>query len=67
MLNDPDLMVICACSPGEYALGSENLGSGRSAFGYFFEQALTTPEVDTNSDNLIEAQELQQYLVAERR
>ena len=56
-------MVICACSPGEYALGSENLGAGRSAFGYFFEQGLTAPEVDTNSNNLIEAQEFQQYLV----
>ena len=56
-LNDPNLMVICACSQGEYALRSENLGAGRSAFGYFFERALTAPEADTNRDNVIDVQE----------
>jgi hypothetical protein len=62
VLNDPDLTVICACSPGECALGSENLGSGRSAFGFFFEQGLTKSEADTNRDNLIDVQELQEYV-----
>jgi len=60
---DPDLMVICACSPGEYALGSENLAGGRSAFGYFFERALNSPVADKNRDNVIDVQELQEYVV----
>lgn len=61
-LNDPDLTVILACSPGESALGSETLGSGRSAFGYFFEKALTDSDADTDHDNLIDVQELHKFL-----
>ena len=47
-LNDPDLMVIAACGPGQAALGSESLR--HSVFGYYFHRALTTDEADSNSD-----------------
>jgi hypothetical protein len=35
---DPSRRVLCACSPGQVALTSENLG--RSVFGYYFDEAL---------------------------
>src|SRR5260370_36003159 len=59
-LNDTNLMVICACSPGESSLGSESLG--RSAFSYYFERGLTEAEADNDHDNLVSAQELAKYL-----
>jgi hypothetical protein len=37
-LDDPNLLVLCSCSPGQVALTSEVLG--RSVFGYYVEQGL---------------------------
>jgi hypothetical protein len=35
---DPDRLVLCACSPGQVALASEDMG--RSVFGYYLEEGL---------------------------
>ena len=59
-LNDPNLMVIAACGPGQAALGSESLR--HSVFGYYFHRALTTNEADTNSDGEVSVRELAAYL-----
>ncbi len=59
-LNDPDLMVIAACGPGQFALGSETLR--HSAFGYYFHRALTTEEADTGGDGVVSVRELAGYL-----
>jgi hypothetical protein len=59
-LNDPDLMVIAACGPGQAALGSETLR--HSVFGYFFHRALTTEEADSDGDRAVSVRELAGYL-----
>ena len=59
-LNDPDLMVIAACGPGQVALGSETLR--HSVFGYYFHRALTTEEADTDGDGAVSVRELADYL-----
>src|SRR5262245_13652934 len=58
--NDPKLLVLTACSPGEAALSSETLR--QSVFGYYLNQALTTTEADGNGDHLVSVQELADYL-----
>ena len=59
-LNDPDLMVIAACGPGQVALGSASLR--HSVFGYFFHRALTTDEADGDNDGAVSVRELAGYL-----
>jgi hypothetical protein len=59
-LNDPDLIVIAACGPGQMALGSESLR--HSVFGYFFHQGLTTREADVDGDGAVSVRELGGYL-----
>ena len=59
-LNDPDLMVIAACGPGQVALGSATLR--HSVFGYYFHRALTTEEADSNGDGAVSVRELAGYL-----
>ena len=59
-LNDPNLMVIAACEPGQVALGSETLR--HSVFGYYFHRALTTEEADSDSDGAVSVRELAGYL-----
>ncbi len=59
-LNDPDLMVITACTPGELALGSVALQ--HSVFGYYFHRGLTTQEADAGGDGTVSVRELADYL-----
>ncbi len=59
-LNDPDLMVIATCGPGQVVLGSETLR--HSVFGYFFHRALTTEEADSDGDRAVSVRELASYL-----
>src|SRR5262249_36433781 len=48
------------CSPGEVALWSESLG--QSVFGHFFVEGLGQREADTDGDDAISVQELEDYL-----
>jgi hypothetical protein len=59
-LNDPDLIVIAACGPGQKALASESLR--HSVFGYFFHRALTSREADGDGDGAVSVRELGGYL-----
>ena len=61
-LNDPDLMVIAACGPGQIALGAETIR--HSVFGFFFHRALTTDEADDDRDGTVSVRELAGYLGA---
>jgi hypothetical protein len=59
-LNDPDLIVIAACGPGQKALASESLR--HSVFGYFFHRALTSREADGDGNGAVSVRELGGYL-----
>jgi len=61
--NDPTLLVLTACSPGQAGLWSESLGE--SAFGHFFHSAFTDPQADPDHSKTISVKELATYL-AER-
>jgi hypothetical protein len=59
-LNDPGLMVIAACGPGQVALGSE--AKRHSVFGYYFHRGLTTLEADADGDLAVSVRDLGAYL-----
>ena len=59
-LDDPHLMVLAACSPGEVALWSEPLG--QSVFGHYFLEAFHDQEADTDHDRAIWVKELASYV-----
>ncbi len=61
-LNDPDLIVIAACGPGQIALRSDALR--HSVFGYYFHRGLTTQEADADGDGAVSARELGGYLAS---
>ncbi len=58
--NDPHLLVIGSCAPGQVALGAEALG--RSVFGHYFRLGLTDTEADLNHDRAVSVRELAGYL-----
>lgn len=57
---DPNLMVLCACSPGQTALGSESFG--QSVFGHFLLLGFDDPAADKDSNNRISVRELGNYV-----
>lgn len=59
-LNDPNLMVIAACGPGQITLGASTLQ--HSVFGYYFHRGLTTQEADGDGGGTITVRELAAYL-----
>jgi serine/threonine protein kinase len=59
-LDDPHLMVLAACSPGEVALWSEPLG--QSVFGHYFLGAFHDQEADADHDGTIAVKELASYV-----
>jgi hypothetical protein len=59
-LEDPGLIVIASCSPGQTAHASEALG--RSVFGHFLQLALSSPAADANRDTIVSVRELASYL-----
>lgn len=58
--DDPNLLVLATCAPGQAALGAETLG--RSVFGEFFLRGLTDPAADANRDRAVSVRELTNYL-----
>jgi len=57
---DPRLMVLVSCSPGEYPLWSEPFR--QSVFAHYFVAAFADPEADANGDRTISVKELNTYL-----
>ena len=59
-LDDPNLFVLLACSPGESSLWSEPLR--QSVFGYYFQRAFADLEADRDDGGTISVKELSAYL-----
>ena len=60
-LVDPNLLVLVACSPGQYALWSES--THESIFGHFFREAFADPQADViNQNGAISVRELAAYV-----
>lgn len=57
---DPNLLVLCACSPGESSLWSEALGE--SVFGHYFREGLIDVETDADHDGYVSVKELSDYV-----
>ncbi|WP_165227181.1 carboxypeptidase-like regulatory domain-containing protein [Aquisphaera insulae] len=60
--DDPGLLVLVACSPGESGLWSEHLGE--SIFAHVFARAFTDPKADRDGLGTLSVQELADYLHA---
>ncbi|MGA8346282.1 MAG: hypothetical protein WB773_00550, partial [Isosphaeraceae bacterium] len=60
-LVDPNLLVLVACSPGQYGLWSES--THESIFGHFFREAFADPQADViNRNGAISVRELAAYV-----